>query len=170
MVDALSDIRGSGRAWPPTAPEFRAMCLSAGKPKHQPLEAAYSDLCAIMRSQKMNYDNASPILYHTIRRNLDLYNVSRMEEWRAFKAFEIAYKATLFLIECGEELLTPPPPETLLPNPDKKAYAPTSKDIEKGSEVLGSLLSMFDDKPEPKPPTPAEIEDMKRLGEIRNGH
>jgi len=145
------------------------MCLSAGKPKHQPLEAAYSDLCAIMRSQKMNYDNASPILYHTIRRNLDLYNVSRIEEHKAFRAFEIAYKATLFQIECGEELLTPPPPETLLPNPDKKACAPTSKDIEKGSEVLGSLLSMFDDKPEPKQLTAAENADIVKLERIKNG-
>lgn len=82
--------------------------------------------------------------------------------------FEMAYKATLFQIECGEELRTPPPPETLIES--KPVVTPkTDEQIAKGSEIIGSLLAMFDDKPEDKQLTQDEINDLQRLEKIKNG-
>jgi hypothetical protein len=165
VADALSDIRNSGRAWPPTAPEFRSICLMAGKDKPMPLEAAYAEICQHVRSGKNDRSNLSPIVYHTVTKKLDLYNFRLIEEWKALKMFEMAYKATLFQIECGEELLTPPKPETLLPKPERKD--PTEKDKEKASEIIGGLLAMFD-QPEPTPLTQDEINDLQRIERIRN--
>lgn len=163
----MNDIRNSGRAWPPTAPEFRAMCLNAGKEKHPPLEAAYAEINQLVGSGRKDYSHVSPILYHTIYRNLDFYNFKVVEEWKAFKMFEVAYKATLFQIESGEELRRPPELETLLAAPEKKPYAPTSEEIEKAGEVINSLLSMFDDKSSPAPLSKAGIEDLEKLERMR---
>lgn len=162
----MNDIRNSGRAWPPTAPEFRAICLNAGMDKHPPLEAAYAEINRIVSAGRKDYSNVSPILYHTIVRNLDFYNFRQVEEWKAYKMFEVAYKATLFQLECGEELVTPPPPETLLENKSSPKQDLTSEDIEKGEQVFKSLLSMFDE-PETKPLTPAEIADNERLEKLK---
>ncbi len=68
--------------------------------------------------------------------------------------FTVAYKAMIFQLESGEELLIEPPPETLLPKPEKRE--PTEDEIKKGSEAISNLLNMFDTK-EPAPLTPAEI-------------
>src|SRR5690606_29718845 len=142
IAGALSDIRNSGRVWPPTAPEFRSMCLAAGKPKIPPMEALYAEINQLNHSGRKDYSHVSPILYHTINRNLDFYNFKMVEEWKAFKMFEVAYKATLFQIECGEELATPPEPETLLPAP--KPTIATEADIKKTAEARAKLLAMFD--------------------------
>lgn len=168
MADALSEIRSGGRAWPPTAPEFRAMCLSAGKQKSDPLEVAWSEFNRWQQTGRKDYSHVSPALYHTISKNLDLYVYQQQTRQDVcLKMFEMAYKATLFQIECGEELRTPPAPETLIES--KPVVTPkTEAQIAKGSEVLGSLLSMFGDKPEPKQPTAAEIADQKRLERIKN--
>lgn len=83
--------------------------------------------------------------------------------------FEMAYKATLFQIECGEELRKPPAPETLIES--KPVLTPkTDEQIAKGSEIIGSLLAMFDDKPEEKQLTQDEINDLQRLERIKNGN
>lgn len=80
--------------------------------------------------------------------------------------FEMAYKATLFQIECGEELRKPPAPETLIES--KSVIAPkTDEQIAKGSEIIGSLLAMFDDKPEDKQLTAAEVADQEKLKRIQ---
>jgi hypothetical protein len=145
------------------------MCLNAGKEKPMPMEAAYAEMCRYIRGGQKDYSHVSPILYHTIYRNLDLYNYRSIEEWKALKMFEIAYKATLFQIECGEELVTPPPPETLLPKPEKKEFNPSSDEVKKGEETIKSILSLWDTpkQPEQKQTTQAEIEDMKRLERLK---
>lgn len=142
------------------------MCLMAGKEKHPTLEAAYAELNQFVKSGRKDYSHVSPILYHTINRNLDFYNFNRVEEWKAFKAFEIAFKATLFQMECGESLVTPPPPETLLPQPAKEKFSSNPDMIKKGEETLSSLLDMFN-VPEQKPLTAAEIADNERPGRLK---
>ena len=117
-----------------------------------------------IQSGRKDYSHLSPILYHTVARNLDLYNYKQTDDWKALKMFEIAYKATLFQIECGEDLLLPPPSETLIES--KPVVVPKTDDqIAKGSEIIGGLLAMFD-KPEQKTLTPAEIADNERLERI----
>lgn len=142
------------------------MCIASGKEKHPTLEAAYAELNQYIRSGSKDYSHVSPILYHTIRRNLDFYNFKRVEEWKAFKAFEVAFKATLFQIECGEELETPPKPETLLPKPKIDSSTSDEDNLKKGEELFKSLLSMFDDE-EDKVLTPAEVADNERLERIK---
>lgn len=166
VADALSDIRSSGRAWPPTAPEFRAMCLSAGKPKSDPLEVAWSEFNRWQRTGSRDYSHVSPALYHTINKNLDMYVYQQQSRQEVcLKMFEMAYKATLFQIECGEELRKPPAPETLIES--KPVLTPkTDEQIAKGSEIIGSLLAMFDDKPEDKQLTQDEINDLQRLEKL----
>lgn len=164
MADALGEVRTSGRAWPPTAPEFREMCLSAGKEKQVPMEAAYAELTRFICSGRRDYSHVSPILYHTISRNMDLYNYKLLEEWKALKMFEVAYKATLFQIECGEELRRPPPPETLIEKKPEPIVA-RSPDFE---SPIKDLLKMFDEPAEPCAMTISEIADQQRLERLKN--
>jgi hypothetical protein len=168
VAEALNDIRNSGRAWPPTAPEFRAMCLSAGKEKIPPMEVLYSELAALVKSGKSSYSGVSKYLYHLIRRNLDFYNYRNMTIDENLKMFQVAYKAMLFQFECGEQLDIEPEPETLLPKPDYKNYSPSEEEKKKASEIMSGLLAMFDEPQEPKPLTKQEIEDNLKLERLRN--
>jgi len=165
VAAALSDVRTSGRAWPPTAPEFREMCLSSGKEKQMPMEAAYAELTRFICSGRRDYSHVSPILYHTISRNMDLYNYKLLDEWKALKMFEVAYKATLFQIECGEELRRPPPPETLI---EQKKPEPMPKNGRGEETTIAELLKLFDEPLKPKQPTQAEIDDLARLEKLKN--
>ena len=164
VADALGEVRTSGRAWPPTAPEFREMCLSAGKEKQVPMEAAYAELTRFICSGRRDYSHVSPILYHTISRNMDLYNYKLLEEWKALKMFEVAYKATLFQIECGEELRRPPPPETLI---EKKPEPIVARSPDFDSPIK-DLLKLFDGPDEPAPITIDEMIEQRRLERVKN--
>ena len=145
MAEALSDIRKSGRAWPPTAPEFRAMCVKSSADHHPPFEACMAELNIFVRDNRKDTHNLSPILYHTIRRNLDFYNYKKLEkEYERIKAFEIAFKATLFQLECGEKLEKPPAPETLLESVRRDSYK-TPEAEKLATETMSTLLSMFGD-------------------------
>lgn len=166
MAAALSDIRMSGRGWPPTAPEFREMCVLSGKEKIPPMEVLFTELGDYLRAGKSSVSGASKYLYHLVTRNLDYYSYRHSTIDENLKMFTVAYKAMVFQLESGEELITEPPPETLLPKPEKRE--PTEEEKKKGSEVLGSLLSMFDE-PEPKPLTDAEKADLEKLESLKNG-
>lgn len=165
IADAIAEIRLSGRKWPPAAPEFREMCLSAGKEKQVPMEAAYAELTRFICSGRRDYSHVSPILYHTISRNMDLYNYRMLEEWKSLKMFEVAYKATLFQIECGEQLRRPPLPETLLEEKKPEPKAPRSPDCE---SPIKDLLKLFDGPAEPCTMTISEIADLQRLERLKN--
>lgn len=51
--------------------------------------------------------------------------------------------------------------------PEPKEYR--SKRYQEGLNQTAALLAMLDDKPEPKPLSPAEIADIERLERIKNG-
>lgn len=95
---------------------------------------------------------------------MDLYNYKLLEEWKALKMFEVAYKATLFQIECGEELRRPPPPETLIEKKPEPIVA-RSPDFE---SPIKDLLKMFDEPAEPCAMTISEIADQQRLERLKN--
>jgi len=65
-------------------------------------------------------------------------------------------------VQVGAHKVLPP----ALPEPPEYK----SKRYQEGIKQAAALLAMLDDKPEQKQQTPAEIEDMKRLEEIRNGN
>lgn len=164
VAAALNDVRLSGRAWPPTAPEFREMCILSGTERVPPLEVLYTELNQFVRSGKSSVAGASKYLYHLVVRNLDYYNYRNATIDENLKMFTVAYKAMIFQLESGEELLIEPPPETLLPKPEFRQ--PSEEEKKKGSEAIANLLDMFESTQKP-PLTPAEIEDLKRAERIR---
>lgn len=96
-------------------------------------------------------------------KNLDFYNFKKLEkEYDRIKAFEIAYKATLFQLESGQEMITPPPPETLI---EKKETGVGSFNNDAGIEIISDLLKMFD------APKKEKIEDVRdeKLDRIKRG-
>lgn len=146
IADGLDIVRNSGRKWPPAAPEFRAMCIGAGKEKHPPLEACFAELTKYITDNRKDSHNLSHILYHTIRRNMDFYAYKKIEkDWERIKCFEIAYKATLFQLESGESLIEIPNPETLIEE-NKNYIKSDSPQAEKAAkETLDNLMSMFEE-------------------------
>jgi len=133
------------------------------------MEACYSELTKYIADNRKDRHNLSPILYHTIQRNMDFYRYQKIEkDYDRVREFEMAFKATLFQLECGESLLRAPAPETLIES-DKHEHKITPEVIEKTQDIRSSIFAMLDDKPEPKPPTPAEIEDLQKLERLKNG-
>lgn len=132
------------------------------------MEACFAELTAFVCAGRNDVHNLTPILYHTVRKNLDFYNYKKIEkDWERIKSFEIAYKATLFQIECGGKLEVPPGPKTLVEE-DKKTGSHNSSANEKiAAKTIGGLMSMFSD-PEPKPITAADRADLERLERVRN--
>lgn len=104
-----------------------------------------AELNIFVRDNRKDTHRLSPILYHTIRNNMDFYNYKKLEkEYERIKAFEIAYKATLFQIECGEKLDAPPAPETLLETVKRDSHkTPESEKL--ANETMNTLLNMFGD-------------------------
>lgn len=152
----------------PSIGQFIEWCKQATGVNHPPMEAVFAELQEWLKVNRKDWHNASPLLQHIIRRNLDLYNYK--QEYKDFvrmKLFEIAYKAALFQFESGVEMESYPRPETLL---ESKTYsAPiTPAVIEKTQDVRAGIFAMLDDKPEPKQQTQAEIADQQRLEAIRN--
>lgn len=153
-----------GRAWPPTAPEFREMCLSSSREKHPPFEICAVEIQNFVRYGRKDTHNMTPFVYHMVAKNLDFYNFKMLEkEYDRNKALEIAYKATLFQLESGEKLIAPPPPETLVEKkkPDERRDYP-----EDFKSPISDILKLFEE-PEPKPLTQAELDDLARLEKLK---
>lgn len=152
----------------PSIGQFIEWCNQATGVNHPPMEAVLAELQDWLKLNRNDWHNASPLLQHIIRRTLDLYGYKQnYKEYERVKLFEIAYKAALFQLESGIDLEAYPHPSTLLEN--KAHSAPiTPAVIEKTKDIRSSLLSMFEDKPETKQPTAAELADQKRLERIKN--
>lgn len=143
------------------------MCLDSGKEKHPPLEACMAELTKFIADNRKDKHNLSHILYHTIIKNMDFYTYKKIEkDWDRIKSFEIAYKATLFQLESGENLIEIPKPETLIESATvKKSDSPESEKA--ANETLSSILSMFNEEPETKELTYEERQDLAKLERIR---
>lgn len=149
----------------PGVGQFVDWCKDSSRGHYAPLEACYAELTGFVTTGRKDTQNLTDILYHTVTRNLDFYNYKKIEkEWERIKAFEIAYKATLFQIEQGEPLATPPKPETLIEDKSQNKRAVDSSIADK---TISSILSMFDE-PEPKPPTPTDIKDLERVNKLKS--
>jgi hypothetical protein len=74
------------------------------------------------------------------------------------------FRALAFPASTRDTLAHKPFDKPALPEPLEHK----SKRYQEGIKQAAALLAMLDDKPEQKQPTPAEIEDMKRLEEILN--
>lgn len=164
----LSKARTHDSPFLPSIGQFIGWCKEATEPQWPPLEACYAELMQFIGRNRKDTYNLPQFLYHTVTRNLDLYTFKQLErEYDRQKAFEVAYKATLFQLETGHELASPPAPETLLESDKPKKAAPDV--VEKTADIRNSLLSMFDE-PEAKPLTDADKADLERLERLKNGH
>ena len=165
IADAIGEIRLSGRKWPPAAPEFRAICLSTNAEKLPPFEICAVEIQNFVRNGRRDTHKMTPFVYHMVVKNLDLYNFKMLEkEYDRQRSLDIAYKATLFQIECGEKLITPPPPETLLEQKNPTARADYPPDFE---SPITDLLKLFDEPQEPKQLTEAERLDNEKLERLK---
>lgn len=152
VAEALSEVRKSGRAWPPTAPEFRSMCISGGI-EHPTVEDAYSTLHRYLTGQ-IEESELGVAVRHTINKNMDLYQFKRLPIDKAIEVFRFAYKATLNQIAAGDELFQPRAPVALIED------VPVQVSPEEAEAARLRLLSLFDDPEQPEP----EINDQAALG------
>lgn len=107
------------------------------------MEHCLSELLEFVRDNRKDTYNLSAFMYHTITRNLDLFRFRQMEkEFDRVKAFEVAYKATLFQIEMGQQLAQPPSPETLIESKPPEPITPET--VKKTEGIRSSILSMFE--------------------------
>lgn len=121
----LSKARTHDSPFLPSIGQFIGWCKEATEPQWPPLEACYAELMQFIARNRKDTYNLPQFLYHTVTRNLDLYTFKQLErEYDRQKAFEVAYKATLFQLETGHELASPPAPETLLESDKPKQAAP----------------------------------------------
>ncbi len=165
IADAIAEIRLSGRKWPPAAPEFRAICLSTNAEKLPPFEICAVEIQNFVRSGRRDTHKMTPFVYHMVVKNLDFYNFKMLEkEYDRQRSLDIAYKATLFQLECGEKLITPPPPETLL---EKKKPEPVDPNEPKFESPISDLLKLFDEPEEQKQLTDSDIKDLQRLERLK---
>lgn len=135
----LIKLRDAGE-WPPTAPGFRDLCVEKkdGVPDK---DICFVELQKYLASpeHRRKVTDLSPFTYHTYVKNLDSYNYRQMPPEEARRAFNAAYKATLFQIETGETICEPKnmiESKTVRPIKNKK----TEKVAEK---TIGSLRAMF---------------------------
>jgi len=155
----------------PSIGQFIEWCRQATGVNHPPMESVFAELQEWLKHNRNDWHNASPLLQHIIRRTLDLYAFKQnFKEYERVKLFEISYKAALFQFESGIEMETYPHPKTLLENKQEVKRHDAPESVKKGSEVLGGLLSMFEDKPAQKPQTAADREDLEKLERIKNGN
>ena len=107
IAKGLERVRQSGRAWPPTAPEFREICLTEPMPAGMPtLEHAWSEMQRYMQmnSSRRRDTQLSVAVAHTKRKHLDWYNFCLLDAKESFHAFKRAYEATIQDVKSGKKL------------------------------------------------------------------
>ena len=136
------------------------MCLSDGS-EALTVEAAYGQVYRYI-SGKIKESELNPAVLHTLKTNMDLYQFRSLGIEKSQEVFRFAYKATLEQISSGAELYKAPPPVVLIE--EIKPYV-SPEDAEKSRLAL---LSMFEEKKNPKPLTQVEIDDLEKLNRIKS--
>lgn len=146
----LAACRKHNSPFLPSVGQFIDLCHSAKQERHPPMEACFAELTKYISDNRKDLHNLSPILYHTVQKNMDFYNYKKIEkDYDRVKYFEIAYKATLFQLETGSSLYRPPEPEALIEQEVKAHDSPES--IKAKDEHLGGIFAMLEKEPEKKP-------------------
>jgi len=145
ILNGIEKIRLSGRAWPPAAPEFREICTTMPLPKGMTtLELAWSEMQKYLKISPFRRAtlDLSPSVRHTINRHLDWYNFKLLPSSESFKAFKIAYEATIQDVKKGRQLDKPSNAPQL-----EKIPLPKVDDVhrERCDENRKKVLSIFDD-------------------------
>lgn len=145
VAAGLDVIRKSGRVWPPTAPEFREICILAPLGMIKSADQALVEFNRYLASGCRDPWSLSPEVYHTISKNLDMFLFRQMDFSESSKTFHSAYRATIDQLRSGEKLCLPPEKETLLEQKEKTELSEDEKNeiAKKGSQTINSLMGMF---------------------------
>lgn len=135
------------------------MCL--GNTKHKTTEAAYAEVHGYITG-RITADQLSDAVRHTIYRNMDFYQFKTLSLEKQQDTFKFAYRATIEQLNAGDDVYQPPKPIALI---EELKEAVSAEDAEKARL---DLLAMFEDDPQPKPITQAELDDLARLERLRN--
>lgn len=140
----LRRVERSGREWPPSAPEFRDICLRPELPEGFPsVEKGFSEFKKYLQSSEhmRRLDMVSPVLRHLIRKHLNMYDVKQVGSDKLFPMFKRAYDATLDDLREGKNLDAEVKP---LPKLEKLPFERTGR-VEKAKErAVGNIRSMFE--------------------------
>ena len=126
LAYGLEAVAKSGAEWPPTAPQFREMCLQRNACGLPTADEAYFEALSYERQSPSDRDLAtmSDAAYHTWR-NMDLHNWRLMPMDRHAKAFKAEYTNTLEHVRRGGVLAESP--RAMLGN-SAETREPTAKD------------------------------------------
>lgn len=162
IAKGINVVQTSERGWPPTAPEFRAMCLNSGT-EHPSAELAYAQLLRYMRGE-IPVQSIDRVLYHAISRNMDYFQFKQMPQDKAIELFKFSYRAACEQAAAGHELAQVPPP---VPRLERQAEKPASQEVVAAARAkLREMLLSTDEPARPKTPQErADDEKLKRISE-----
>lgn len=140
--NGLNAVALSGMDWPPTAPQFREMCVNHALINLPSADEAYFELCHFMRSGSRNYQLLSPATYWAWR-TLDHWNFRHMNADKAEKTFRAAYKLALDHARKGGEFA--PVPVASLESGIKKGGGVVISEAtrKKGKRIMNELMEMM---------------------------
>lgn len=109
-------------AWPPTLPEFKALCHPRPEDLGIPdLEAAWREALDIACRRKRREACSHPVVWHALAEAGD---IGHMPEDKGRKAFEYAYRRTVDMAMAGEPLREIP---KALPKPEDATITPEQR-------------------------------------------
>lgn len=137
----LNAVAVSGMEWPPTAPQFREMCLNRPVGNMPGVEEAYLEVSKFVRGGSRDYSLLSPSTYFAYR-NLDIWSWRQLSVEKAERAFKTAYKAAIEHARKGGEF--PDVPTAAISRDMPKPSGVISKsDRAKAKAMISDLLAMM---------------------------
>lgn len=140
MKIGLDRLRSSGSGWPPTAPQFRLMCLGV-ETLAPGFEVAYSEIVAHLQKpeHRRNTSTLSDAVYHTIQNNLDYFTFKSLTGGESMRVFKTAYAATIEQFKKGLVVQRTIPRAYRIAD-DSKGPRASQETMEQGINNLKSIL------------------------------
>jgi len=142
LMLGLRKCANSGEAWPPSAPEFKAMCLpditDYGLPS---TEEAYREAANKYRSPSKK-PWSHPAVYHAGKK-VGWFEVGTAPEKDSFPKFKRAYAEICKRVMDGETFTLPKPNSAMLEKHDNGKRVDTEQNKKAASDALSSLKKLF---------------------------
>jgi hypothetical protein len=144
-ADLMKGLRGcanNGHAWPPSAPEFKAMCLPSfedhGLPSTQDAYKEAADKHRIPSSKKWSH----AAVYHA-GRDTGWFLLGTASEDKSFPKFKKNYESICNRVMNGETFNLPKSDVVMLENNKHGKRVTTEESKKAGSKALSELKGMF---------------------------
>lgn len=109
LQSGVEFLRLSGRKWPPTAPEFRSICLATHEAKKLPSEStAFAELVKFSTDGRKDIRNLNRAIFHTLNNYMSYHEWNQLGTEKRMNIFRFAYRATVEHVERGGALDIPP--------------------------------------------------------------